>query len=191
MSTAREFLEDRANTLAGTWMAAWLPKVPHAVIVNADGWAGPRDLKTLDAPLPAGVHAVGWSGLTAGGVAEWVGFDLDVGHGAKNYPTTTQALDAAHQIRAALQGNAEIRLSKSGAGVHVRHWCAPARLDNQDAIKFAKRLVARLGIQADPTPLGRQAFWFWARTPGADSFRLIAEDDGLETALPGRLSYAA
>lgn len=176
--TIREHIVDLANGLAWCWIASWLPRDPMSVITQTP--AKTRDAKDLDVTLPPGANAVGWSGLTRSGTAAWVGWDLDVGHGRKCYSTTDAALDAAHQIRDALSGCAEIRMSKSGRGVHVRHWCAPARLANEKAIDFSKRLVQRLNIQADPTPLGRQAFWFWCADPGAASFQLIAEDAQLE-----------
>ncbi len=180
--TVAEFVEDRANGTAWIWISSWLPSDPASIIVETtDGRTD--DVKRLNAQIPLTLRSLGWTGLTQSGTAQWIGFDLDVGHGAKSYATTEAAVVDAHRIREALAGNAEIRLSRSGAGVHVRHWCAPAGLSNADAKLFAKRLVKHLCVQADPSPLGRQCFYFWTATPGPDSFKLIAEDVGLERRL--------
>jgi hypothetical protein len=64
----------------------------------------------------------------------------------------------------------EIRLSKGGRGVHVRHlFDEPV----PDAAAVAKDVVAKLGVRADRSSLGRQVHYLWCRNPLVDSFRLI------------------
>jgi len=181
--TAREFLVDLQNTLAGVWSACWLPDDPQSVIVQTP--TGTRDLKTLDAELPHGLRALGWTGLTKSGMARWIGWDLDVDHGPTCYLTREAALLDAHRLREALDGCAEIRLSKSGQGAHIRHWLAPAGLSNEEAKLFAKGIAKRLNIRADKTVASRQCFHAWTHKPTPDSFRLIAEDEALEKHLLG------
>jgi hypothetical protein len=47
--------------------------------------------------------------------------------------------------------------------------------------KIARTLAAQLGLRADATPLGRQAFWLWARRPAPEAFRLIEPHEGMPT----------
>ena len=39
---------------------------------------------------------------------------------------------------------------------------------------------AKLSLQADPTPLGRQVFWFWTSDPAEESFLLVRGHEGIE-----------
>jgi len=127
---------------------------------------------------PSDIEALGCTGRSVRGPASWFGFDLDVGHGGtrQRYRTTEDAITAARQIRNALDGHAEIRLSKSGIGVHVRSLLpADLRLSVSDAARMAKDIAEALNIQCDRSVLGRQAFWLWCRDPKPDSFKLIEE----------------
>ena len=124
--------------------------------------------------LPSGVASLGCSGL-ADGVRRWIGWDLDVGHGkALQYDTLELALSDARRIRTFLNGRAEIRLSKSGNGVHVKHMF-PEKVSNEEGLRFAKGTHSYLKLRSDPSPLGRQAFWLWSSKCGQDGFKLLAE----------------
>jgi putative DNA primase/helicase len=135
--------------------------------------------------LPAELGCLGGGGWTSGGVLDWVGFDLDVGHGNEKqvYPTTDDAIDAAKVIRELVRDAGEIRLSKSGVGVHVRVRVAPIDVGEESAArKIAKNIAYWVAtaceIKCDRTVLGRQNLWYWARETGARGFELIAGANG-------------
>jgi hypothetical protein len=154
------------------WPAMWFRL--GCIIVSAGGRSW--QVKSSDDPCPANVDALGCTGTAATGRLSWIGFDLDVGHGRLSYSDTETALVDARRIRNALEGRAEIRLSKSGIGVHVRHLLPDAPvLPNDQGPVIAKKLAAKLNVKADPAALGRQAFWLWTRTPAPNAFKLIEE----------------
>jgi len=154
------------------WTGMWFRL--GCIIASAGGrsWQA----RSYDDPCPHNVDALGCTGESISGRLSWFGFDLDVGHGRLRYPDTEAALVDARRIRDALQGRAEVRLSKSGIGVHVRHLLPETpRLPADQGPLIAKRLAARLNISADPSALGRQAFWLWTREPAVNAFKLIEE----------------
>ena len=162
------------------WTAEWWPlSGASTVLVSAAGktW----DAKDPQAVCPPDIQALGWGGADRFGRLNWVGWDLDVGHGQQNYKSTDLALSDAFRIRDLCEGNAEIRLSKSGLGVHVRH-----RLPDDenrladDGPRIAKAVADKLSVRADRSALGRQAFWFWTHETNIDSFRLIHPHKGME-----------
>ena len=132
-----------------------------------DSW----EVKDASLYLPPTFTALGCSGLN-GGNETWVGWDLDVKHGGTCYQTTQDAIQDARQIRCFLQGHAEIRLSKSGVGVHVRHKFEAPQVAGR-AARFAKAIANKLNLKADPSALGRQCMWLWVKEPTAQSFQLI------------------
>ena len=117
--------------------------------------------------------ALGCTGVTASGGVDWIGWDLDVGHGKTAYGSTFVAVQAARTIRDHVgHDTTEIRLSKSGSGVHIRTMLESV-VDSTEAKSRAREIANVLGVRADPTALSRQAFWLWAAKPGKDGFRLI------------------
>lgn len=173
--TIYEFYETQANYLRWPWIASWWPeKGPTSLIVATSerSW----DAKDFSRPCPHGLLALGWSGSDLSGRLLWVGWDLDVGHGGEQYPSTDLALADAFRIRAFFEGCAEIRLSKSGRGVHVRHRLPEdVHRPADDGSGIAKAVASKLRLKADPSALGRQAFWFWTAQPGPEAFKLITQ----------------
>lgn len=127
--------------------------------------------------IACNISQLGCSGHDENGSLEWIGFDLDVGHGSVFYPTADDALKDAYRLREAL-GEAEIRRSKSGNGIHVRHLLPlDCGLKKKDAPRIAKFVARKLELRADPAALGRQVFWLWAKQPNERSFESLAEQD--------------
>ena len=161
---------------AWAWSLPWWRTAE--IIVKASGrvWS----VKDSSAFAPAAIELLGCTAVDRSGQAAWVGWDLDVGeHGTTSYPDTAAAVADARRLRDALDGRAEIRLSKSGQGVHVRSLLHPAEIPATDGVKIAKGLAAKLALRADATPLGRQAFWLWARNPKPHAFELVEPHEGL------------
>lgn len=148
------------------WVTTWVRLGETCLVVPEKTWAT-KDPNSL---CPREVQVLGCSGLNLRGKFDWVGWDLDVGHGDTSYASTHVAIQAGKRIRAYMGDRTEIRLSKGGRGVHVRHL-----LDNpvEDAAVIAKEVSAKLGIRADRSSLGRQVHYLWCRKPLVDSFRLI------------------
>ena len=138
-------------------------------------------VKHPDTKYLNGMINLGCRGISHTGKLAWVGFDLDVSHGREKdkYESTDAALISARKIRDYLKGHAEIRLSKSGHGVHVRHFVQTDR-PGEDGAKIAKAIVKKLDIRADPSALGRQAHWLWTANPKPNSFKLIEPHFGIE-----------
>ena len=172
------------------WTRAYWQPCEFIVMVNRNGkpaqWAVPE----IDRPLPReSVELLGCSGLQRDGHYAWLGWDLDVGHGVPvvlvngervaPYATLDDALSDAHKLREALSGGAEIRLSKSGNGVHVRTVFDPAEQPEKAAgIEWAKKIAADLKLKADASPLGRQQWWLWSRRTAPRAFELIVPQAG-------------
>ena len=158
------------------WCAAWFRL--KCIIVQAGGRSW--EAKSPDAECPRDVDALGCTGESVTSRLDWIGYDLDVGHGKNAYLDTETALDDARRLRERLDGQLEIRLSKSGAGVHCRHMLPfSSGLKFADAKAKALELTKGMMIRLDATPLGRQAFWLWARPPGPDGFKLIEPHKGM------------
>jgi hypothetical protein len=119
------------------------------------------------------IISLGCTGQNVNGTVDWIGWDLDVGHGKTAYASTHIAIAAARMIRERVgQTWTEIRLSKSGKGVHVRRLLErPITLEL--CRQKAKGIANELGIRADPTALSRQAFWLWTRNAPESGFKLI------------------
>ena len=157
------------------WTATWL-RLKHIIVAVPElSW----EAKSSDEPCPFNATALGCRGITIRGMLSWVGWDFDVGHGKKQYPTTAAAIADAQRLRRRLDGRAEIRLSKSGVGVHVYHLRMRDERPAEDGPLIAKAAAKELGLRCDPTPLGRQAFWLWCRNRKPDSFRLIEAHRGI------------
>lgn len=97
---------------AWSWTARWWRFSELIVQTPTRSWS----VKNVDATAPRDVTALGCCGKGRDGRCHWLGFDLDVQHGANAYQTTAEAIAAANTLRDALDWRAEIRLSKSGAG---------------------------------------------------------------------------
>lgn len=125
---------------------------------------------------PPDVLALGCGGSSEGKCA-WIAIDLDVGHGPHCYPNFSEALGAALDVHQKLGGGSEVRRSRSGNGVHLR-----VPLDSQipesQAGDVAKKIARSFKLVACPTPLGRQRFWLWTRSPKPNAFRLEAAERG-------------
>lgn len=125
--------------------------------------------------VPGNLDRLGCSGHDPEGRLYWIGFDLDVMHGTTSYSSLDEALADAQLIREEL-GEAEVRLSTSGNGVHVRHLLPEdSGLTRKESGRIAKYVARKLNIKADPSSLGRQAHWLWSRAPSERSYELIAE----------------
>lgn len=160
---------------AHPWAAAWFRL--GCVVVKAGGrrWQA----KDVDAQCPSNVETLGCSGLTlTRQVYDWIGWDLDCkANGSGGYTTTDAAIADARRLRKKLNGCAEIRLSKSGSGVHIRHLLEyPVKPDAAKAMAVA--LARGVWLHSDPAALGRQCFDLWARSPGPRGFELIEPHGG-------------
>jgi len=169
--TYRDKIQAIINEPHWNWSATWWQ--PGCVIVKTTTrtWEqkSPKDF------IPPGLECLGCSGHGQDGQLHWIGFDLDVGHGVTCYAMTEAALTDAYKIRATL-GEADIRLSKSGRGIHVRHLLPiDSGLVQANAARIVKYLNAKLGLKSDPSNLGRQAFWLWSANPADHAFESIAE----------------
>lgn len=136
--------------------------------------------------LPSELDRLGGGGWTAAGVLDWIGFDLDVGHGreAVQYASTDEAIAAGREISALCNGAGEIRLSKSGVGVHIRVRVRPIDLGDETAARKMARnaaywVAAACQIKCDRTVLGRQNLWYAAREVGVRGFELIDAGAGV------------
>jgi hypothetical protein len=173
--------EDAIGWIVGqprwAWSAPWWRTGEIIVMAAGRVWSV-RDPAAL---LPPRAELLGCTPVNHQGHAGWIGWDLDVGeHGTTSYTTTEAAIIDARRLREALDGRAEIRTSKSGSGIHVRTILEPTQVPAAEAVKIARTMAARLALRADATPLGRQAFWLWARTPKPGAFKLIEPHAGLE-----------
>jgi ribonuclease HI len=156
-------------TPAYEWTSAWW-RLGMIIVQNG---AQAYQAKGPDALEPAGLELLGCAGLSQKGVWDWIGVDLDIGdHGTKSYANLDEAIADARRAREALKGRLEIRLSKSGNGVHLKN-VPTTPMDAKDGPAFAKKFATALKLKADATPLGRQCFWHWAKTPGSNGFKLI------------------
>lgn len=165
--TIRELIVDYENTNAWGWLAAWDNPLSSSVIIRKDLTV--FDVKNFDHPMTDAIDRIGWSGLSTDGIARWIAWDIDVGHGKTSVATLDDALYVAARLYVLLGGQVEVRLSSSGKGVHVRHALLQP-LNNDAAIRLAKNISRKIdGI--DPTPCGRQTFWFWDRCPAPGAFR--------------------
>ncbi len=174
MTTLREFLIDRMNTNAWSWMADWENWKSQSVIARRNGQV--TDLKSWDAPAGPGLERVGWSGLSTDGQCRWLAWDIDVGHGKESFFDFHAGLLAAVNIWQILGGEAEVRVSTSGRGFHVRHKVT-RDLSNAQGGDLAKIIAGKVpGL--DPVPVSRQAFWFWAAKPEPGSFRQLLPAKG-------------
>jgi hypothetical protein len=179
VATLEEFIAAICEHPRWHWAARWFrlgEVVVHAPSICNDTHT--MSFRNPDARCPVDVEALGCTGRSSTGHASWFGFDLDVGHGGakQRYATTDEAIAEARRIRDALDGRAEIRLSKSGVGVHVRsHMPEDPKMPMPEAVRVVKDIAEALALKCDRTVLGRQAFWLWCRNPNVDSFKLIEE----------------
>lgn len=167
--TIADFLVEQANTNAGAWMTTWLNSNSVTVILRQNGSV--FDAKSFNYPMTDDIDRIGWSGLSTDGTAQWIGWDLDVGHGKNCSETFGQALLSAVRLWSRLEGNAEIRVSTSGQGLHVR-FLLPTQEQIHHA-QYAASIASKDIPGIDPTPTGRQAFWFWDRNPQPGAFRQL------------------
>jgi len=140
--------------------------------------------KPCEKRCPQDAIALACSGRDALGRAAWIGWDFDVAQGkfgeserAKKkqaYQTVFLATEAAKALAKTLGAGTEIRLSKSGHGVHVRHlfpYPSPHTFDQGK--ELAKKLAAESGIKCDASSLGRQMHTLWHANPGPNGYKLI------------------
>ena len=159
--------------VAHPWLARWLLE-GEVIIQSGKGVTATQNMQTS---VPRDIQALGCTG-TAAGRTHWVGWDLDVGaHGVVSYPNLNAAIHAGRRLCRELEGYRELRLSKSGNGVHVRQqFNEPKQWFSVG--QYAKDMAKAYDILGDRGPLGRQQFFLWTRNPGPRSFELIAEYDG-------------
>ena len=157
------------------WPAVWF-RLGCVVVKTADRvW----QVRTPDDPCPNDVEALGCSGWSFSGRLDWVGIDLDIGHGTDAYKDVATAIEDARRFRDRRDGRAEIRLSKSGNGVHIRCLTGPG-YTKDDAKKVVLGMMDCCWMKADATPLGRQVFFLWARDLKPRAFELIEGHAGVE-----------
>lgn len=182
--SGRITLEAAAHKLCAhprwSWSARWW-RLAHIIVATpARSWST-EDAAAL---VPSDVTALGCRGSDAAGRLAYCFWDFDVGHGkpvrapdgreVQPYATTEEAIEDARRLRDALDGLAEIRLSKSGAGVHVRYMARDwPKLPAAMGPVIAKLLAAKLHLRVDASPLGRQCAWLWCRNPPARAFELV------------------
>lgn len=156
---------------AHPWTARWF-RMGHVIIQSESRtWATTTPQEDR---CPSDVVALGCTGQSTDGTVHWVGWDLDVGaHGVVSYETLPRAIFAARRLCRFLGDHREIRLSKSGKGVHVRQLKEFATLS--DTTQYAHDCAKKASIHADRTPLSRQAFWLWTADPADRAFELIEE----------------
>lgn len=165
-----------------SWTLPWWRT--GCVIAQFDGGSATEVKDAKDKQVPWQVSSIGCSGHDGKGVLHWIGWDLDVGHGGVSYASLEDAIKDARKLREAL-GEAEIRRSKSGTGIHVKFLLPPdCGLTQKNASKIAKHVSRRLGLQSDPAALGRQAFWLWSRETGDLGFEAIETQSKLVLDLP-------
>ena len=173
-ATFHQFVTAVANDPRWEWTHRWWQTGCVAVQTDTGrAWevSAPGD------GIPPNIAHLGCAGHDCNGDLRWIGFDLDVGHGGTFYATYKEALADAKRIREAL-GEAEIRRSKSGGGIHVRHLLpSDSGLVKADAPRIVKYVARKLGLKADPSNLGRQVFWCWSRKPNAQSYEEIAAQE--------------
>jgi len=167
------------------WTTPWWSLAELIVSTAGRSWS----VKDVTKLIPENAELLGCTGAALDGTLRCVFWDLDCGrHGGmkagerQSYSDLAAALADARRLRDAFRGRCEIRLSKSGRGVHVRHLAALSGADKLPAAagpKIAKHWAAKLGLKADPTPMGRQAYWLWARQGPARAFELIEPHEGL------------
>jgi len=171
------------------WSAPW---VKRGMICVQD-LSRPKDKQAFELKgdtWPARVDAVGSGGWDETGALHWVGIDLDVGHGDEKqaYETRDDALDVAFRLREFVNNAAEIRLSKSGNGVHIRVAIAGITTNGRTlAPLIAKWLCRTLDVRCDQSVLGRQNLWFWSKDRSEHSFALVEACSGLWTPPPAAL----
>ena len=168
------------------WTASWWGLNEVLIATSKRTWS----TKNLFQPLPKGVVSIGSTGSDPLGNLATVSWDLDVAHGRVAYHSTEAALQDARRIRDIFEGAAEIRLSRSGLGVHVRYKLprgpvvfpadgGPPQFPGwtprpaSDGPKIARAVAWKLNVRADPAALSRQGCWLWSLNTNANSFKLI------------------
>lgn len=164
-----EFLTEK-----NLWTSNWFRR-GMLCVMEAPG----KSYELKNGGAPPNPLAIGCGGWDIDNRLYWVGIDLDVGHGKTAYETTPAAIEEACKLREFVNHAAEIRHSKSGAGIHIRVKIAGAP-DNGRIIsrRIATWLTKQTGILADPSALGRQNLWLWAAETKPHSFELILEAQG-------------
>jgi len=196
--TYREFIGRIAVSPEWEWTAKyWLGGCIIACFDDGTPKGDVIEVKNAgDKVVPKNIRCLGCSGFDKYGVY-WVAWDLDVGHGANPYDSFDEALKDAMRLRDSLgvgngvgsiPGEAEIRRSRSGNGLQVRHLLPidavdqnGEALDRKDMCTIAKGMSALLGMKDDTIVQGRQAVWLWVRDGdkflGEHSFEVVAEQE--------------
>ena len=155
------------------WCATWF-RTGEIIMATPKRATATREAHKM--ACPDDVIALGCTGETIHGKAAWIGWDLDVGHGAKQFGSTEIAISAGRKIKRKAGPRTEIRLSKSGVGVHVRHLLDKDDMPMKDAIQYAKDIAEKAMVtRMDPTSISRQAHWLWASNPGVNGFQLVED----------------
>ena len=163
------------------WTEQWLRDGCIIAMANSnDSW----EVKDTTEKVPLNLSRLGCAGWDHDGKLHWIGFDLDVGHGGIRYRDTEEALVDGRKIQS-LFGESEIRLSTGGKGVTVKYWLPEdSGLSKNVAARIAKGISKKLGLKADPSNLGRQCFWLWAREPAPRGYELISGQDKQPVDIP-------
>ena len=171
MQTIQDFVHRLMAHPDWGWTRKWFNDGGVIVSTPARNW---HEYRPGSVALPTDLVSLGSTGRANGRLC-WVGWDLDVGHGTTSYPSTETALVDADRLRHVLDGQAEIRLSRSGWGVHVRSMVPPngRALPSRYGPAISRILAGALGLRADPTSLGRQAHWLWVSDPAPGAFALV------------------
>ncbi len=171
-STYQTLFDAIASDSASKWIEPWFQRDQCIIVKDY------RDVfevkNNLDGLMPQ-TEALGMTSYNHKGEIRWIGFDLDFGHGMDSYVSFDAALRDAYRVREVL-GEAEIRRSKSGTGIHIKHMLpGDADLTREDGVKIVKYIARKIGLLADRSNLGRQAFWFWVKHPTEKGFQVIEE----------------
>ena len=177
--TYRSFVARIPDIEGWEWTRPWWHSRVVACVDNGTPKGNSFEVKNLDEPVPENIRNLGCLGFDDDGVY-WVGWDLDVGHGKNPCSSDVEAILEAQKLKAALGdrveglpnagGEADIRRSKSGDGVHVKVMLPfdattkdgePLAEDHVKAI--VKGIALRLGLHDDKAAEGRQNFWMWTQ----------------------------
>jgi len=157
--TTEEFIAKVSET--NPWTARWWRLGQVVVQAGDKAW----EVKDLEQRIPENLKAAGCTGKCRCGRWDYVFWDLDIGHGSNGYGSLGGALHAARRLAKHLDGYREVRLSKSGKGVHVRQMFEQPKSAEFDFKEHCLGWAKELEIRVDASPIGRQVQWLYTPEP--------------------------
>ena len=135
------------------WVMKRKPPIPHQVISIASG---------------------NWCLHEGKRIVEWLGIDLDVGHGLKEdaYNSFGEALNAAKSVWESIPQFYGVR-STSGQGIHLKLSVGHLRMYQSDGHQLLENIVHRFNLKCDKANLSRQTQNLWTRKPEVNSFEVL------------------